>query len=218
MEIEKNIPTPKRDLKKPLRMFVARSFDVNKPGTLPENLLGGVVGGSLIQGALKVGETIEIRPGLRIQEENRVFWKPLTTEVTSLMAGTKKIKKAKPGGLVGIGTKLDPSLTKADGLSGMVVGNPGTLPQILDNLHLEVHLLKRVVGTKEELEVENIKTSELLMVNTGTATSVGVVTSVRNGEMELKLKLPITADKGARAAISRRIGARWRLIGYGTLL
>jgi translation initiation factor 2 subunit 3 len=218
MEIEKNIPTPKRDLSKPPRMYIARSFDVNRPGTLPENLKGGVVGGSLIQGTISIGDTIEIKPGLKVEEENKTIWKPLTTEVTSLMAGDRKIERAKPGGLIGIGTKLDPSLTKADGLSGMIVGKPGTLPPTLHSFRMQVSLLSRVVGAKEELEVEDIKTGELLMLNIGTSTSVGVVTSVRDGEAELRLRLPVSAEEGSRVALSRRIGTRWRLIGYGTII
>jgi translation initiation factor 2 subunit 3 len=217
-EIEKVIPTPKRDPKKPYRMFIARSFDVNKPGTLPEELVGGVVGGSLEQGSVKVGDELEICPGIKIEEDNKTRWQPLETEATTLMTGKKGAKSAKPGGLIGIGTKLDPSLTKADGLLGGILGKPGTLPPVRHKLNLETHLLQRVVGTKEELEVDNIKTSELLMLNIGTTTTVGVVTSATNGKTELRLKLPVCADRGMRTAISRRIGARWRLIGHGNIV
>lgn len=216
-EIEKRIPTPRRDPKAAPHMFVARSFDVNKPGTLPEDLTGGVVGGSLTRGMLKVGDGVEIRPGIKIEEENRVVWKPLTTEVTSLIAGDRKTKSVAPGGLIGIGTALDPSLTKSDALAGQVLGFADSLPPVWHSFLLEVHLLKRVVGTKEELEVEKIKTNEPLMLNVGTATTVGIVTSARESEAEMKLKLPVCAEKGARVAISRRVAARWRLIGYGVI-
>lgn len=216
-EIERNIPTPPREKDKPARMYIARSFDVNKPGTTPENLVGGIVGGALTQGRIERGEEIEIKPGIKSEEENMPRWRSITTRVTTLMARNKKLKKVYPGGLVGIGTPLDPSLTKSDGLTGMVLGAPETLPEVLDELLLEVHLLERVVGTKEELEVESIRTNEPLMLNVGTATTVGVVRSAREDEAEVKLKLPICAEKGSRAAISRRIGARWRLIGYGVI-
>jgi translation initiation factor 2 subunit 3 len=217
-EIEKVIPTPKRDPKKPYKMFIARSFDVNKPGTLPEELSGGVLGGSLIEGKVKIGDPIEICPGIKIEEDNKTTWKPITTEATSVMTGEKGSKSAKPGGLIGIGTKLDPSLTKSDGLLGAILGKPETLPPVQHKLSMETHLLQRVVGTKEELEVDEIKTSELLMLNVGTTTTVGVVTSATNGKTELRLKLPVCADKGMRTAISRRIGARWRLIGHGNII
>jgi translation initiation factor 2 subunit 3 len=217
-EIERVIPSVKRDPSKPARMFIARSFDVNRPGYKPEELKGGVVGGSLLQGKLEVGQVINICPGVKIEEENRVYWKPLTTEITSMMVGNQRVKEVYPGGLVGIGTKLDPSITKSDGLSGMVLGLPNTLPPVMHDFTLEVHLLQRVVGMREELEVEKIKTNEPLMLNIGTATTVGIVTSARDDEAELKLKLPVCAEKGSRVAISRRIGARWRLIGYGIIL
>ncbi len=215
--IEEFIPTPKRDRKKPARMYIARSFDVNKPGAKPEEIVGGVVGGSLIQGVLKVGDEIEIKPGVKVTQEGKTRWEPLISEIVSLHVGNKKVKRAYPGGLIGIGTKLDPSLTKADGLSGQVLGKPGTLPETLESFTMEVHLLERVVGTKEEIEVEKIKTSEPLMLSIGTATTVGFVTSARDDIAEVKLKLPVCAEPGHRVAISRRVGGRWRLIGYGVI-
>ncbi len=216
-EIEKTIPTPKRDPKKPARMYIARSFDVNKPGTKPEDLKGGVLGGSLIQGELKIGDEIEIRPGIRIQEKNKVRYEPIYTEIVSLMAGRNRLEVARPGGLIGVGTKLDPSLTKADGLSGMMLGKPDTLPEVRNSLTMEVHLLQRIVGTREELEVEPIKQNETLVLNVGTATTIGIVKKVKKEYVEMILKLPVCAEDEARVAISRRIGGRWRLIGYGII-
>ncbi|MEE8168290.1 MAG: translation initiation factor IF-2 subunit gamma [Candidatus Hydrothermarchaeales archaeon] len=215
--LEKITPS-KRDPKKTPLMYIARSFDINRPGISPEKLKGGVVGGSLLQGKLSVGKEIEIRPGIKVEEGNNIYWKPLTTIITSLITGDKNAKTVSPGGLIGIGTKLDSSLTKADGLSGMVLGEVGSLPAVLSDFLLEAHLLQRVVGTKEELKVEDIKTGELLMLNVGTSTTIGVVTSARESQVEIKLKLPVCAEKGSRVAISRRIGARWRLIGYGIII
>ncbi len=65
--IEEFILTPKRDPNKPPKMLVLRSFDVNKPGTPPEKLVGGVIGGSIVQGKLRVGDEIEIRPGVPLR-------------------------------------------------------------------------------------------------------------------------------------------------------
>ena len=45
-------------------MIVIRSFDVNKPGEEVQDLRGGVAGGSILQGVLKLGQEIEIRPGI----------------------------------------------------------------------------------------------------------------------------------------------------------
>src|SRR5207302_436458 len=130
MMIQKVIPTKPHDETKPARMYVARSFDVNQPGISPDKIVGGVMGGSLIQGRTKVGEEIEISPG------------------------------------------------------------------------------RQVTG---------IKASEPLMVSVGTATTVGVVTSARENRADMALKIPVVAELGQRVAVSRRIGGKWRLIGYGVI-
>src|SRR2546425_12750498 len=84
-------------------------------------------------------------------------------------------------------------------------------------MSVEVNLLERVVGVPEELKVEGIKTSEPLMVSVGTATTVGVVTSARENRADMALKIPVVAEPGQRVAVSRRIGGKWRVIGYGVL-
>ncbi|MGC8816973.1 MAG: translation initiation factor IF-2 subunit gamma [Candidatus Hadarchaeum sp.] len=215
--IERVIPTPKRDATKPPRMQVARSFDVNRPGTRPENLRGGVVGGSLQQGRLRVGDEIELHPGIKTSREGRTVWQPLSSKVVSLHAMDSSLEEAKPGGLIGVGTLLDPSLTKGDSLVGSVLGLPGTLPEVLDSLELEVALMKRVVGMEEELEIKPLVTGEVLMLNVGTTMTVGTVASARGDKATVRLKLPVCAERGARVALSRRIASRWRLVGYGII-
>ncbi len=217
MEIERVIPTKPHDLAKPARMYVARSFDVNNPGIPPEKLVGGVIGGTLIQGTLRVGDEIEIRPGLKVEGSRETVWQNLLTEVTSLRSGGLPREEVKPGGLIAIGTQLDPTLTKSDSMVGRVVGKPGTLPDVLQKFTLDVNLLERVVGTEEELKVEDVKTNEALMLSIGTAITVGVVTSARANVADVALKAPVSADAGQRVAIGRRIGGKYRLIGYGII-
>ncbi len=196
-------------------MYVARSFDVNTPGTGPQDLKGGIIGGSLIQGSLKVGDEIEVRPGRQVEVAGKTQWEEVTTGIVSLRAGGAERKEASPGGLIAVGTQLDPAMTKSDAMLGRVAGAPGSLPPIVDRLSLETHLLDRVVGTEEELQVEEIRTNEPLMISVGTSTTVGVVTSAREDIAEMTLKIPVAVQGGLRAAVSRRIGGRWRLIGYG---
>lgn len=215
--IEEYFPTPKRDLKKEPLMVVARSFDINKPGQLPEKILGGVFGGCLKQGKLKLGDEIEIKPGVRIEEKNHVTWKPLTTKIVELVSGGTEIKEAIPGGSIGLSTLLDPSIVKSDAFTGSVVGLPGKLPDVWNMLSLNVNLLERVVGSKEDLDVEPIKMNETLMLNVNSASTVGVVTEALKDKIKCTLKLPVCAEKGARVTISRRIGNRFRLIGYGVI-
>lgn len=215
--IEKYIPTPKHDLEKPPVMFVARSFDVNKPGTPPDKLKGGVIGGSLNCGRLCPGDEIELRPGRKVEAGGAVKWVPIRTGITKIFAGSEEVEEATPGGLIGVGTKLDPFMTKSDALVGQVAGIPGSIPPTIDGFVMEIKLLPRVVGVSDEYEVEPIRSNEPLMLNIGTATTIGVVTSARAADAEVKLKRPVCADKGAPIAISRRVGSRWRLIGSGVL-
>ncbi len=215
--LEENIPTPPQDPNKPPRMYVLRSFDVNRPGASIDDILGGVIGGSISQGEFKVGDEIEISPGLKVEKQGKMFYESIFTEITTLNAGGKDVREARPGGLVGIGTYLDPSLTKADGLTGNLVGKPGLLPPIRTELVLSTKLLKRAIGTKELLEVDNVKKGERLLLDVGTTITVGTVTSANKDLVTLQLIRPVCAEEGARAAISRKITGRWRLIGYGII-
>jgi len=215
--IEKYIPTPEHDLDKSPLMFVARSFDINKPGTLPEKLKGGAIGGSLNCGVFRPGDEIEMRPGRKVESGGTVKWIPIKTVITTIHAGNEELEEGRPGGLIGVGTKLDPSITKSDALVGQVAGIPGKLPPTIDGFIMETKLLERVVGVTDESAVDPIRSNEPLMLNLGTATTIGVVTSARPADAEVKLKRPICADKGSHIAISRRVGARWRLIGSGIL-
>ncbi|MGQ4914900.1 MAG: translation initiation factor IF-2 subunit gamma [Candidatus Asgardarchaeia archaeon] len=214
--IEEFIPTPKRDLSKPVRMYVARSFDVNKPGTPPEGLVGGVVGGSILWGQLKLGDEVEIRPGIKITQMGKTRYEPLYSEVVSLKTslGTA-LEVAKPGGLIGVGTKLDPSLTKADALAGSVLGIPGTLPETLYSLNIEVHLMERVVGLRGPSKPVKISLNDHLLLNVGTAVTLGAVTELKKDMVSVSLRKPVCVEFDSRVAISKKIEGRWRLIGYG---
>jgi translation initiation factor 2 subunit 3 len=215
--IEEIIPTPKRDETKPPFMYIIRSFDVNKPGTPIEEMEGGIVGGTIAQGKFAVGEEIEIRPGIMIEREGKSVFNPLVSEITTLQAGEQNVKETTCGGLVGVGTLLDPSYSKADGLTGNVAGKTGLLPPTLTELTLETHVLERAVGTKELLKVERINLDESLLLHVGAAVNVGKVTAAKGNLIRVKLSRPVCVLSGSRVAISRKITARWRLIGYGLI-
>lgn len=217
MAIEKLIPTPERDLASPPLMFVVRSFDVNKPGTPPQDLVGGVLGGSLLRGVLRVGDEIEIKPGIRVQKGGRVVYEPLTTEVVSIRFGNLEVEEAKPGGLMAIGTRLDPSLARADRLIGNVVGKAGTVPDPAYSLTIEYSLMERVVGAKEMIKVQPLRVGEPIMITAGSAVTLGIVTKLGKDVMETRLKRPVVVWEGMRVALSRQIMGRWRLVGWGII-
>ena len=114
------IPIPVRDFISPPKFIVVRSFDINKPGTPLEEIKGGVAGGTLIRGVLRVGDDVEIRPGNVIRNNDEIKCISLFTKITSLQAENNDLLFAVPGGLIGVGTNLDPYLTRKNNLVGRV--------------------------------------------------------------------------------------------------
>ncbi len=211
--IESTIKTPERDEKKDTVMHVLRSFDVNKPGIKLKDIKGGVIGGSLTQGVFNVGDEIEIKPG--IINEKKKSYEPLLTEITSLGTAAGIVETVKPGGLVAIGTKLDPAMTRSDSFIGSVIGKPGTLPENSTQLKLDVNLFDTAVGTTEDVKVQPIQSGELLRLNIGTAPVLGKVIKIKSKNIEIELRRPACIFESGNVAISRRIAERWRLIGAG---
>jgi translation initiation factor 2 subunit 3 len=210
--IEELFPTPPKDLKNNFQMNVARSFDINRPGTIPKNIKGGVLGGTISVGKIDIGDEIEIRPG----RTTKKGLEPITTEVSSLHSGVSRDTLG-PGGLVAIGTTLDPATTKSDSLLGNVIGKPGTLPPVWNEISVETTLLDRVVGTKNIQSVDELKTREPLVLTVGTRTTVGVPIKVRDNVVDINLTIPVCAPVGQRIALSRRVDNKWHLIGYGII-
>lgn len=216
--IEHHFKTPERDLSAKPLMFVARSFDVNRPGTPPDKLVGGVVGGSVIRGVFRVGDEIEISPGVRVVEGGKAVYRKLYTRIESIRFGERSYEEAKPGGLVAIGTSLDPSLTKADKLVGSIVGLADQLPEPRTHLLADYFLFERAVGTRELQKVPPLRTGERIIVTAGTAISMAVVKRLSSDWFELELvDKPVIAWKGIKIAISRNIMNRWRLVGWGVV-
>ncbi len=212
--IEKIIPMPERDAAKEAKFFVARSFDVNKPGTPIKELKGSVVGGSLVSGTLKVGDEIEIKPGVKSDDK----WAALETKIVDIIESGRHIEKAQPGGLVALQTDLDPGLSKSDGLSGNILGLKGRLPPAVSELKIKAELFDYVIGSEGHQKVEKIKTNDVLMLTVAISKTVGIVASSHNSMCHVKLKLPVCAIKGDKVSLSRQVSGRWHLIGWGTII
>jgi translation initiation factor 2 subunit 3 len=214
--IETNIKTPKRPNNAIPLMHVLRSFDINKPGIGIDFVKGGVLGGALIQGQFKLGDEIEIRPGLLDDKKNR--YEPIRSKIITLGTGAGLVNTVKPGGLIAIGTSLDPSFVRSDSLIGSVIGRPNDLPEDVDSISVDLQLFDTAVGTQELVKVDPIRIKESLRVNIGTAATLGTVMNVRNKRAEIRLRKPICKIDKSRIAISRRIADRWRLIGSGIII
>lgn len=221
--ITKKIPVPLRDFTSPPRMIVIRSFDVNKPGCEVDDLRGGVAGGSILQGVLTVGMEIEVRPGLVSKDaDGKLTCRPIFSRIVSLFAEQNELQYAVPGGLIGVGTKIEPTLCRADRLVGQVLGAVGCLPGIFVKLEVSYYLLKRLLGVRTEgdkkaAKVQKLVKNEVLLVNIGSLSTGGRVIATKVDLAKIALTNPVCTEIGEKVALSRRVENHWRLIGWGQI-
>jgi len=143
-----NIFPPKLDQNRDLPLFrILLSFDINKPGTNWNEVLGGVLGGSLLTGKLEVGDKIVIKPGT-VQKKADGNWimKPIETVIKSIKTEKENITSTQPGGLVGFGTTIDPFYCKDAKLEGQIVGLPGQLPPVYYEIKMKIKLTEEFDG------------------------------------------------------------------------
>lgn len=213
LEMIANMERPKRDLEADPIMYVVRSFDVNKPGSDPTKMLGGVLGGAVARGRFKTGQKVEIRPGIKINNKaKKEVYEPVTTTITSLSNGGEEVKDAIPGGLIGVSTEIDPAFTKADGLVGNLIGLKDKMPPILNSVTIKYHKLPR-----DDVPEQHIVENEPMILGIGTATVLGYVKKAKKDTIEFELKHPICTEKSMKVAVMRNLAKRWRLTGWGTI-
>merc|ERR1712025_1040121 len=197
----KKIPVPIRDFTSQPKLIVIRSFDVNKPGCEVDDLKGGVAGGSILKGVLKVNQEIEIRPGIISKDDDgKLRCQPIFSKVVSLFAEHNDLQYAVPGGLIGVGTKIDPTLCRADRMVGQVLGAVGALPDIFTELEISYFLLRRLLGVKTEgdkkaAKVSKLSKNEVLMVNIGSLSTGGRVIAVKADLAKIGLTTPVCTEK-----------------------
>lgn len=196
------IPIPERQFTCPPYMIVIRSFDVNKPGEDAETLKGGVAGGTILKGCLRVGDEIAIRPGYisRSTSTGQTNWVEIKSRITSLKADENHLMYAVPGGLIAVGMKVDPQFTRSDNMVGHIIGYPEEMPQVFIEIDVQTTFLKRIVGSKEESgkasKIDNIKEGETLLINIGSTSCGGTVMSVRDVSKDLFISEFFPSDYG----------------------
>eukprot|EP00976_Prorocentrum_cordatum_P102197 1192944-Prorocentrum_minimum.AAC.4 len=217
------IPVPVRDFTSSPNMIVIRSFDVNKPGAEVDDIQGGVAGGSILKGVLRVGQEVEVRPGIVSKNaEGKVMVMPIFSRIVSLFAEQNPLQFAVPGGLIGVGTTVDPTLTRADRLVGQVLGEVGQLPEVYGELEVNFFLLRRLLGVRTQGnekagKVQKLAKGEVLMLNIGSMSTGARVLAVKSDLAKLQLTSPVCTTEGEKVALSRRVDKHWRLIGWGQI-
>lgn len=126
-----------------------------------------------------------------------------------------------PGGLIGMGLKVDPFITRSDSLVGQIIGLPNQMPDVLSEIDVSYYLLKRLLGVKSQgsgtARVSALKAEELLMINVGSQSLAGKVITVKKESVRIEFTKPVCANIGDKIALSRRVDNNFRLIGWGEI-
>ncbi len=199
-------------------MHIIRSFDINKPGDDFRKLKGGVIGGAITKGILKIGDEIEIKPGLQIVRDGRVTFKPVIAKVCAIRSDSENLSTAGPGGSIAIMTGLDPTVTKTDSLVGQMASIKGYLPEPLMTLKFKNFFFDKVITSSKDYDVKSFVQNEPLMLIVNSLTTVGSVFKANPNSTEVKLRKPVMAFEGDRVVVFKRFdNNKWRIIGHGLI-
>jgi translation initiation factor 2 subunit 3 len=212
--IMKYMPPRIESIDSPKSYFmISRSFDINKVNINALNLVGGVVGGSLISGTFKVGDEIEILPGIiNKNSEGGLVHKPHYTNIISLKSEITDLDIVKPGGLIGIGTNIDPFYCKNDKMIGMVVGLKGTLPPVYYTIKIKYTEIEFFSDNTKWVRFKGVP----VIVIIGTNCVDSNIINVNDSIIELKLTKPVCIDNDMIILCSKTLES-FNIVGYGYL-
>jgi translation initiation factor 2 subunit 3 len=203
---------PVRDFERETKMIVVRSFKNNKPDTQIKDMKGGVVGGSIVTGVLRVGDMVEILPGLIRKQSKGWTYAPLKSTVLSIQSGKNNLKYAIPGGLVGVQLTLDPGLTTKDGLVSNIIrvlrkDKEPIKYNVFETLRVELEMVRK--------DGYKMKVGDKLVVSYNAKNVDCTVSIKRKKKAELVLNSPICAELGDSVVISRKVGTTIKLVCRG---
>ena len=140
-----------KDINLPLMINIIRTFDVNSVNCKSNKLIGGVLGGSIVQGILFKDDIIQISPGICKKTDNGWNVQPIFSYSKSLCSEKNKADYAIAGGLIGIGTMIDPAYTKNNNLVGHIITHPGENPDIVTEITIKYKSFRKV--SKEDKQI-----------------------------------------------------------------
>ena len=182
--VDKDIPTPERELDKPFLMPVEDVFSIKGRGT--------VVTGRIERGLVKVNETVEV-----------VGMKPThSTVVTGVEMFKKTLDEGQAGDNVGL---LLRGVEKDDIERGQVLAKPGSITPHTD-FEAEVYILTKEEGGRHTPFFTGYRPQFYIRTTdvTGTATLPAGTEMVMPGDttkMTVQLIVPVALEEGMRFAI-----------------
>jgi len=200
-----NIPIPQKDLSDNFKMLVVRSFNVNKDRTPISDLKGGVIGGSLIRGKMKLNDDVIIYPGYIKKNnrgsERRYSYTPLISKALSINSGKAELDYAISGGLIGVQLDIDPAFTGDDKLSGSVVysnNNQNGNIKVYEEITLKY---KRIAKKKDE----KFNNDDKIQINVNSNNISCKIKKFDDDYVELILDNPVCLEQGDVVTISKKI-------------
>jgi translation initiation factor 2 subunit 3 len=191
---------------------ISRTFDINKPGHNWDSIVGGVIGGSLITGTLKVGDKIEIRPGQVSKVQGKFICQPVVTEIMSIQTDNNSIDEIIPGGLIGIRTDLDPFYSKNDAFAGNIAGPIGTLPSVYNKTTIDT----KMVTTFGFRWIP--KLLDIIMLQIGTRIVEGKLTKINKNKLTYELNNPVCIHNEQHIIICKKIDNILRIVAEGKMI
>jgi small GTP-binding protein len=196
----------------PACFMATRSFDINKAGDSFNDIKGGVIGGSLFNGTLNINDEIEIRPGIcGRSRDGKLISQPIITKALSFKTDQEELDTIAPGGLIGIGTDIDPYYCKDDLLAGNMIGLKGTLPSVYESVELNFKLISDFDGDWTP------KVKDVMNLQIGTLSISSEITLVNKKTIKLKLSRPGCIDKKMMIMISHKEEGIMKIVASGTL-
>jgi translation initiation factor 2 subunit 3 len=214
-----NLEVPKKDLDSPFKMIVVRSFNCNYPNVKISELKGGILGGSLMRGVIRVDDEIIVFPGLLTKQEKKdkhdIGWRyyPLQCKVISINSEKNSLDYAIPGGFVGVQLDIDPGMACGDSLVGHLMfkktDNMSNV-KVYEAIKLDYHPIKG--------EIHEIKKKDRLSINANSNNVGCEVCKVSKNSIVLLLDSPICVELNDKVTVSLPLpGDASHIHGYGTV-
>ena len=224
-----SIPIPKRDIISPPKFNIIHSYHfphffddstmLNKTGTLY---------GILQKGIFKLGDNVEILPGICLKIKNKeIRHCPIYGKITILQNEKNLSNYIIPGGLVNIGVQIDSEVCKNNKLEGCVMNLQEKGGNVYYKIGVKCHLLRKLINIEKKeighnLEyVTDLKKGEVVLLNINFISVGGHIISIKRNNFDeicIELKRPICLEISDKIILSRKMGSIWRIIGWGEVI
>lgn len=183
-------------------MVITRTFDVNPCLIDYTEMKGGVVGGSIVKGKLKVGDEVEISPGAVRVNDGKLTSTPFYSKIKSIRTETTDLEEAKAGGLIALQLDIDPYFTKNDRIIGQRIGLKGTLPEPVST-----------IKCKHDIDINKLTNENYHIVVNGNRLRCKLVNKSED-TVELKtISDMVSLDDNCKIVLSEVVDKNYKVLG-----